>query len=93
MSIRNRLLLLSVPSIVFLVPGILLLGSHLTGFGLTLVAGGLGWGLVGWLFGIYFAATSRAWGWLILVILTGALGTIIYALFGAENSRTRSSYR
>lgn len=58
------------------------------GFGLTLVAFGAGLAVVGWIWAIVETAKTHRWIWMTAIILTGALGALVYGLFGPKQQST-----
>ncbi len=96
---KRTTLILSIVAIVLFIAGFALIGSAAAGqascpsgaagtAGLGVLVYSLG-GLcsaVAWILGIIKTATLKRWGWFVVVLLLGTLGTLIYGAAGPDQA-------
>lgn len=88
MLTKQTVLIVAAVGIALLILGILLAGSTHSAIAGIIFWVGLVVSFVGWILGIVKTAMIQSWGWLVVCIIFGALGALIYGIFGPEGSTT-----
>jgi hypothetical protein len=84
---QPNLLLLSATAIFLTIIGMMLwmLGMATIGIVVMFVASAAS--LVAWIMGLIMAGQRQQWGWLVVIALFNAFGTLLYAALGVDDSR------